>query len=89
MLVFTITEPNSSRPLSVMKLPLQTPTAWRIKKEGAGFYTLGALWCTMENRNKLTSEYMKEATRIGVQHVILTEKNEIVSYFTGHKDHSD
>jgi hypothetical protein len=89
MLVFTVTEPNSNRPSSVMKLPLHTPTAWRIKNKQDEFYTLGSLWCTIENRKMKFSEFDRELRRIGLPLVNILERNPIVSFFTGVTDNSN
>lgn len=89
MLVFSITEPNSNRPFSVMKLPLHTPTAWKALNTSSQFYTLGSLWCTIEYRHWKPSAAMKEANRIGVPLVNPIDRNPIVTYFTQANENSD
>ena len=73
-----------------LKLPLETPTAWKMKSQGGkNFCTLGSLWCLIVNRDLKAGEYMKKAGEIGVQSISLLEKNEVVQYFTGVKQESD
>lgn len=88
MLVFCVKESSHNRPLSTLKLPLQTPTAWRIKNKTT-YYTLGSLWSTIEFRDQNLSDYMKESQRIGVPFVNAIERKPIVSYFTGVTDNND
>jgi len=85
MLVFHNAEGN--RTGSVIKLPLQTPTAWRNKKGDTkqSHYTLGSLWCIIQYRHLKLSEYLKQAREIGVQIMNPVEKAEIVAFFTGAK----
>ena len=71
-----------------MKLLLDTPTAWA-SKSGKGYYTLGALWFQIENKDLKPGDYMRKANEFGVQSILVGEKQEIVHYFTRLKQESD
>lgn len=72
---------------STLKLPLDTQTAWRHKKEG--FYSLGSLWCCLNHKDLKLGEQMKHAHELGVAVVSKLEQNELIQYFTGVKSESD
>jgi len=67
---------------SSLKLPLDTPTAWKMKS-GKGFYSLGSLWCLIINRDLQMGEQMKKATEYGTKPVDLIDKKEVIAYFLG------
>jgi hypothetical protein len=60
---------------------LDTKTAWA-KKDGKGFYSLGALWIWISSLDMPIVEYMKKASGKDLL-VTLGDRKEIIEYFTG------
>ena len=72
----------------VLRLPLDSDTAWK-SKQAASFYSLGALYFCILHKGARVGDYMKKCQEAGVKSIPITEKAEILSYFTGAKPQSD
>ena len=77
-----ITLSDSDLQFSKTKLPLSTQTAWKSKIPGK-YYTLGALWLFLKNRNSVLGDYIRETKNLGVEIVSQIAKTGILEYFTG------
>jgi hypothetical protein len=71
--------PESSTP---WKIPHDCPTAWA-RKDGKGYYTLGALWFWLSNRELKQPEYLRSASSTGLPIVQFQDRQEVIDYFTG------
>lgn len=75
----------------MLRLPLDSETAWKSKQAAAGFYSLGALYfCVLHmHKGARARDYMKKCQEAGVKSIPITETAEVISYFTGAKPQSD
>ena len=67
---------------TTIKLPLDTPTAWKIKNS-KGYYTLGSIWCAVTHRNLKGGEQQRKFQEIGVPVVNFLDVKELAAYLTG------
>lgn len=65
-----------------IRLPLSQPTAW-VSPISKKQYTLGSLWLYIESHLKHITDYINKITEYGVDNVTISDREEIVNYFTG------
>lgn len=85
MLIFHQFE--GSGPGAVIRLHLETPTAW-MSKDGK-YYSLGSLWYLVSNRHMGASEYIRKVHAIQhstpIHTIDLVQIKEVKEYFTRYK----
>ena len=67
---------------SSIRLPLQAQTAWK-RKGDKGFYTVGSIWLLIKMKDAKISDIMREYKKLNIQNVSISDKKEIIDYFTG------
>ena len=65
-----------------IRLPLNTPTAWRKGTSDGGFFSLGSLWCSVTSQHLKPSAVMRQASELGLDFIGIGEQKEIIRYFT-------
>ena len=58
---------------AIIRLPLNTPTAWKIKGKDGEFYNLGSLWLYLSNKSLPPSQYMRKADELNLSKVSISE----------------
>jgi len=65
-----------------LKLPRDLQTAWA-RKDGKGFYNIGALAFYLANRELKPPDYLKKVGAEGFLLVQMNDRKSILDYFTG------
>ena len=65
-----------------MRLPLSTPTAW-VSPLSKKQYDLGSLWLYLEHNLKHVSDYMVKVLELGLDNVIVSDREAVADYFLG------
>ena len=67
---------------SSIRLPLQAKTAWK-RNKNEDYYSIGSIWLLMKMKEAKMSDIMREYKKLNIQTVSISDKKEIVDYFTG------